>query len=161
MVQDHCLAKNLPQPVYHTAEMRDTEWHDGDEATRRALGSEEPWQAVSIELNGYIYKRAILTNERRKLMSDASDEAPPFELAAAKEDVAERVLRFFLTEEKLVKALDGYSADEAGLVVYKPGETEFVVNLRSALALYNSAWSLLQGPWRMGCLPQLVPRRAC
>jgi hypothetical protein len=150
---DHCLAKGLPQPVYHVTDMRDVIWHESDDATRDALGEEEPWQAVSIELNGDIYKRAILGNERRKFTASGQpDSAPPLDTLYAKEDIAERVLRYLLSEEKPHKALDGYVAKDAGIVIYRPGETEFVVNLKSALSIYDSAWSLLQGWSALSCM---------
>ena len=142
---DHCLAKGLSQPVYHLTAMRDTFWHDSDEATRGILGSKQPWQAVSIELNHYLYKRATLVGERRKLVGSENEQRPPLDTQEAKEDISERVLRYLLSEEKPQKTLDGYVAKDAAIIIYRPGETEFVVNLKTALNAYSSAWSLLQG----------------
>ena len=144
---DHCLAKAMPQPNYHFTDMRDVIWHESETATRDALGREEPWQAVSIELDGNIFKRAILVGERRKIQGGETDLAPPLDCQEAKEDIAERVLRYLLSEEKPLKTLDGYVAKDARLIIHRPGETEFVVNLKTALSAYSSAWSLLQGKW--------------
>jgi hypothetical protein len=132
---DHCAANNLPAPVYYFTDMRIP-------PSPRTGNKEYPYQACSIRIGKEIYKLGILSNEVLSLGKMIAK--IPAMSGDAKEDVAKRVLQHLVSGEKLQWNMS-HAVSKEGLVVYRPGEKDFICSLKEASQLYMNASALLEG----------------
>ena len=102
------------------------------------------YQACSIKLGKEIYKRGILSNERLSLGNLASEPAVMAQDPA--EDIASRVLQHLIAGEEL-KWNMSHAISQQGLVVYRPGEKDFICSLKEASQVYRTASALLEGSY--------------